>query len=65
MLNHRARNVLVGIYDRDGRWAERINIAETWVAKVLDVRGINQLCGKLPKVPDESLPPSSQPSAFS
>jgi integrase len=35
MLNHRARNVLVGIYDRDGRWAERINAAEMWVAKVL------------------------------
>jgi integrase len=60
MLNHRARNVLVGIYDRDGRWVERINAAEMWVAKVFDLtnRGI------LPKMSDGLLRPSSQSRAL-
>jgi integrase len=49
MLNHRARNVLVGIYDRDSRWAERIKAAEMWAAKVLNLVGITQHGGLPPK----------------
>ena len=64
MLNHRARNVLVGIYDRDGRWLERINTAEMWVAKVLDLIVITQHRGMPPEMPDELFRPSSPSGAF-
>ena len=65
MLNHRARNVLVGIYDRDGRWAERISAAEMWIEKVLDLVEITQHGGTLSKSLDGLLRRTPRSGAFS
>jgi hypothetical protein len=37
MLNHRPRNVLVNIYDLEGRWPQRVATATAWVAKVMEI----------------------------
>jgi integrase len=57
MLNHRPRNVLISIYDLEGRWPQRVATATAWTEKVIEITSAEAGGLKLNVVGAKSGPP--------